>query len=219
MPKSANLGSRQKQKRLSVGALRDGHEDKRFPNSIAALVRGIYKSWLNRSNPDKYDDNLSAVDFVVASNFGNTYTTVVQKFAGIKRPRRKEFHDFFNNLGAGKDSAFPYYEARAISDYLGISESTLFLYTKLMSIERRVDDPTERKAALLQIVSAMKRAVIAAEHLIESDEGGGKLFSLTDSTDKDGNSIWVADIDRLKFLCDQYNSGNLELVRKADHKP
>lgn len=204
---------------------KDEDEQKRYPNSINAIIVAVAKSYLNRVNPEKHlDDAMSYEQFIQESKFEDVYEATLEKFKGVKLPPRKNLAEMLERMGRGSSTDMPYYRLRAIADFLKIPVGALLLYAQFVSLERRIDDREERKEGLQQFVDALRRITEAAERQIaslETKEGAGVrdsddyLFSHYHNYDDALQEIWVADIDALIEWCEAFADGDLEIVNTA----
>lgn len=199
---------------------KDKKDDKRYPNSIAMTVVAIVKSFLHTSDPDRHSDNdMSYVRFLEESNFSEIYASTLEKYPGIKDPPIK-LKDMLQKIGGGKDKGLSYFQIRALADYLDLPVSLFFLFTHLVSIERRIDDLHQRRQAFLQLIEGIRRVLGAAESaIVNNDEEIDDWIFTHIHNERDGIDIWIADVVRLVEWCEHYNEGDLSLVKEALEKP
>ena len=86
------------------------------------------------------------------------------------------------------------------------------IVSRLISLERRLDDPGERRVAMLELLAAHRRMIDAAVELIHA--GREDTFARSVLTDKAAGQ-WMADADALYVLVQAYREGDLSSVENA----
>lgn len=186
-----------------VGIRPDGDVDKRFPNSISATVRAVVAWWLKTTEPEKHTKRTSAVKFADESDFNDHLRDTLDRFGGVKNKATNPA-DFVDKISRQVGTDFEYYRLRAFADFMGISESAFLTVAKLVSIDRRVDDPEERKEASRQYLRANIRFMREALKVLDE---GDERFSITDNP-KPQKKTWMANMRVVHRLVIAYNKEN-----------
>lgn len=203
----------------TASILKDKDEEKRFPNSVAAIIRTVVRFWLKKVKPDEFTKTTSVRDFLENSDYASRYYEAQKRYPKRSRPSglkqgsgaRHPLHDMIDKLSV-QATEFDYLQLRAISDFMGVSESACMLLAKLISVERRLDDPVERQQATLQLLDAHRRMIEKALDLVNAPDGVS--FAATIPA-KNADTLWVANIDTLHDLVTSYRDGDLSAVDEA----
>lgn len=206
----------------TAAILKDTDGKKRYPNSIAAIFRTVMRFWLKKTKPSDFSGT-SVQEFLDGSNYEAIYLGVRARYPGRSRwpgqrlsPKhaRTKHHrlkDMMDDLSA-QATDLDYPQLRALSDFLGVSESACMLIAKLISLERRINDPKERREGMTQLLDAHRRMIDKATELAFSSDGPS--FAKVHQTDKAPN-LWLADVDALHDLVSSYRDGDLSVVDHA----
>lgn len=201
----------------TAAILKDKARKKRYPNSIAAIFRTVVRFWLQKTKPKDFKVT-SVQEFLDSSSYGAIYLDARTRYPGRQRwpgqrdaTKHHRLKDMMDDLSA-QATDLDYPQLRALSDFLGVSESACLLIAKLISVERRINDPEERRQGMTQLLDAHRRLIDkAAELALASD---GFSFAKTLQTDKVPN-LWLADVDALYDLVSSYRDGDLSAVDRA----
>lgn len=216
------------------GAIRrDRQSGKRYPNSIVALIRTICTHWSRENGRAQPGARKSVKSFVETSGFDDVLFDVFDRFPRAKKvstiakateleSRRKGIKNMLESFGSSqneKPPAFEYHHLRAFSDYLGITEAGFLFVTKLLSLERRVNDLEARKRAMSQMIEAHRRMIDEAERLIESASFTG--FAVSEGPDPKDKTreVWIADPASVELLVREFLDGDLSDYDDAMNRP
>lgn len=217
--------------KLRDGILPDRHDQKRFPNAFAAMIRAMYRAWLLEAEELESGKTTTPRRFVEQSDFAEIYADAIDRYRGHARKpasnaetpeqKVKQISDMLEGIGT-QNKDLEYYKLKATCDFLGISDAAFITVAKLISIERRAENPIQAQKAQIEFIQAMRNLLETAEGIIL--EEGGKQFSYVDNVSLDGTGekrreIWVADVGVLKLLCRSYRKDSMqtlgEILKKA----
>lgn len=213
-----------KSRRLRKGYRKDGDRNKRFPNSASALVRGITKHWPGVAAPEKFGPDISFREFVQKTNFREVFDGVLSKYPKVRNPPR-DLEAMIADMGLGQDSDLEYYRIRAFSDYIETHDFVFLMFCRFISVERRIDDPTQRRLAFEQLTAAIRRLLTTTEEMLADGDATGTLFSSVSHEEQleeqlqEKADIWIANVHALKKWKDAYREGDLSVVDEADKLP
>lgn len=111
-----------------------------------------------------------------------------------------------------------YYQLRALADYLGVSDSAVLVFGMLTSVDRRVDEPEQRCAAMTEFLDAMQRTLDKLREQVATVAEGQSSFSQIDGVTRDGKEVWVANAEKLHEVIEAYNDGPLDTLKAANAK-
>jgi len=212
------------------GAIRRDKEDgKRYPNSVVALVRTICTQWFPKGKHREPGARRSVKSFVEDSGFDHVLFEVFDRFPkaaesstiskvedlGVRRKRIKNMLDSFGSSHSRRPPPFEYFHLRAFSDYLGVSESGFLIVTKLLSLERRIDDPETRRQAIMQMIEAHRRLLSEAEAMANADDFEGFAIAEGPHPKDKEREVWIANPDALHTLVDAFQREDLSEYEEA----
>lgn len=211
-------GKRDARSDLHGGVHRDRDGEKRFPNSIGAIVRAVFREWESLTEQDAAVNPRTALEFLERTSFLDVFMDVVNRFPNSKdkaikkdgdtASRRKKVANYLEDIGTQK-TTLEYARLRAVVDFLRLCEGSFFILARLISLERRAGSPAEAITAQKQYLAAVSNLIDGTQRTIES----GGVFSRVDSRTDDGKEIWIANTSLLKQLVERYNAEDQASVR------
>ncbi|AZL60196.1 hypothetical protein EI545_15990 [Tabrizicola piscis] len=210
-------------KHLRDGVRKDCEEGKRFPNSIGAIVRSVFREWPIGQQPTSTTAARTSAEFLEHSNFLDIFLSVLERYPGSPdRGRLNPINDeatrnkvatYLEDIGTQK-KPLEFTRLRAIAEFLGIDEGAFFVISRLISLERRAFTQVEAAEIQLQYLNAIESMVLAAKEEIK-DAQDASSFSRVQNTSEEGREIWIADLEAVRRLIDAYGRNGLQLVDAA----
>lgn len=207
-------------RRLRGGIQRDCHQQKRHPNSFGAVARAVLRYHVKSIRGDDLTIPMTPEEFGNTSNFAKVYGDVLNRFRGAVTRRTSGLDNSTNELRpelvgsvleelGSQKSGLDYLKLRALADYLSLSESALLMITRLISIDRRANDPEEAKTAQLEFLEAMSRLGECARLAIDNPDL--KLVRIEGENPDSGSDVWIANIHILLDFINAYRSESMDM--------
>lgn len=218
------VNGRRRRSDYTAGVLKDGDTNKRHPNSIVAVVRGIISHWYSSDLPRPEREKLTPSSFLRSSSFEKVYFETLDKFRGIRsasglrnrdtNKATKNIAGMLEGMGAtSKQTAVEYYHIRAFADFTGVSDAAFLAFAKTCSLERRSEDRAEFRTALREYVAAEKRFLETILEISEAEDFAGFTFA-SGQNPVSGNPIWIADAKHLRLAASVFQGDSTQTYKR-----